>query len=90
MQPNDPFFYRTNIKKWCWRILVFFCVTPILFELLFVKRYSHFAKNGFQSVDGFTAFYGALGIIGSLLFVMIAKFIGHFIQVGETYYHDDF
>ena len=87
---TKPFFYRSNVQKWCGRILLFFCIAPVIFEFLFVKRYSHFAKNGFQSIDGMVSFYGLVGFLGALIFVLIAKIVGYLIRVGETYYNDDY
>ena len=89
-QNLKPFFYKSSVRKLCWRLLILFCILPVIYEFLFVKRYSYFAKSGFESIDGAVTFYALIGLFGSLAFIIISKAIGYFLKVGETYYNDDY
>lgn len=87
---STPLFYRSKVRKYLWNLLIFFCAFPIVYELISEKRYSYFAKDGFQSIDAVFSFYGLIGLFGSLSFIIVAKVLSFFIRVGETYYNDDY
>ena len=85
-----PMLYRESVKKWAWRILISFCVLPILIEALFLKRKSYFSENGIFSIDGMFAFYAVFAFLGCSLLIFICKFLSGFLKTRETYYNDDF
>jgi hypothetical protein len=87
---STPLFYRPKVRKALWNLLLFFCGFPIIYELISEKRYSYFAKDGFQSIDAMFSFYGLVGLCGSLVFIILATALSFFIRVGEAYYNDDF
>jgi len=87
---SSPLFYRANVRRGLWNVLLFLCAFPIVYELMSEKRYSYFSKDGFQSIDAIFSFYGLVGLFGSLLIIIVARVLSFFIRVGEAYYNDDF
>ena len=87
---SNPFFYRPKVKKILWRILIACCIVPVLIEIVFLHRHSHFSDHGWLAIDGAVSFYAMLGFFGCTILIFVAKLLGAVLKVGETYYNDDF
>ena len=86
-----PFFNRSNVRKWCWRVLIGLATLLFGLDATLLNRYSYFSDHGgIQSIDGSVLFYAGMGLMGCLLLVGIAKGMCWLLGVEETYYHDDF
>ena len=89
-QQQGPFFYREKVKKMLWKILIASCILPVMVELFFLHRHSHFAESGWHAMDGIFSFYAIMGFIGCSILILVAKLLAIFLKAGETYYNDDF
>jgi len=88
---STPFFNRSNVRKWCWRLLIGLATISFVLDAALLKRYSYFSDNGgIQSMDGSVFFYVGMGLLGCLLLIGLAKGMYWALGVEETYYHDDF
>ena len=72
------------------RSLISIGLLLVIFEALFLDRYSYFAKEGLKSLDGFISFYAVLGFLGWFLLIYLCKVLAVMLKIGETYYNDDF
>ena len=86
---STPFFNRSNVRKWCWRLLIGLATISFVLDTALLKRYSYFSDTGgIQSMDSvFLCWHGSFG-----LFIVdcLAKGMYWALGVEETYYHDDF
>tara|TARA_A100001015_G_scaffold168237_1_gene187020 strand:- start:5869 stop:6144 length:276 start_codon:yes stop_codon:yes gene_type:complete len=85
-----PLLFRDNIKKIAHRILLFFCITPVLIDLLFLDRKSYFVKSAFVPIDGWVSFYAIFGFMGCGLLIFVGRLLSKLLKASETYYNDDF
>ena len=58
------------------------CGLSVLLEL-FVHRHPHF------EADGIFGFYAILGFAACIIMILLAKALGVFLKVDESYYDDD-
>jgi len=81
------YFYQPKVKRALWIILIVSCIISVALELL-IKRHSHFADHGWQAMDGIFGFYAAMGFVGCVGLILIAKLLGVFLKVRENFYDE--
>ena len=75
-------FDKPATRKLLWVLLWGACAVSVLLEF-FVHRHPHF------KADAIFGFYALLGFVACIAMILLAKFLGIFLKVGEDYYDDD-
>ncbi len=78
---DGGYFDRPATRKKLWRLLWTLCLLTLGLELL-VERHPHFSQ------EDFFGFYGLLGFVACALCILVAKGLGFFLKVKESYYAD--
>ena len=89
MKKNQPFFYRSSVKKTLVSISFIVAIALIFVEMGF-NRQSLFLGHSGEELDAMIGFYGLVGGIGSFCLVIITKLIASAVRTNEDYYDNDF
>lgn len=75
-----------KLSKSFWGILWGICGLTLVLELILPHRHSHFAVEGFKTIDAAPGFFAAIGLFGVIFIVIISNKIGQVLQKKEDYY----
>lgn len=80
-----------NISKKIFLLLLIpVCIIVNIIDIFLLHRHSHFSDSGLMSMDGINGFYSLLPLIGTVILLIIARFIYKLLSVNEDYYDADF
>ena len=66
------------------------CLLVNIVDIFFLHRHSHFSDTGVMSMDGINGFYSFLPLFGTVILLIVARFIYNLLSVNEDYYDADF
>jgi len=79
------FVYRPEVKRALWILIWSLAILFVGLEF-FYAPHSPFEHHGAEGMVEWYGFYSILGFVSCVVLILIAKFLGLFLKVGEDYY----